>query len=63
LYWWKGKIEDSKEVVSILKTKKENWKSVKSEVEKVHPYDVPCIIKLNVEANESYDSWINSESK
>ena len=62
-YWWKGKIENDKEIVSLLKTKKENWKKIKSEIKKVHPYEIPCIMKLNVEANKDYESWINSESK
>ena len=33
-YWWKDKIENSKEVVSLLKTKKGNWEKVKSEIKK-----------------------------
>ncbi len=57
-YWWKRKIENSNEVVSIFKTKKQNWKKIKSEVQKIHPYDVPCIMKLNVEANKDYESWV-----
>ena len=62
-YFWKGKIENSKEVVSLLKTKKENWKKVKDEVEKIHPYETPCIIKIEVEANEEYAKWIKKETK
>ena len=62
-YWWKGKIDDSHEIVSLLKTKKENWEKVKSEIKKIHPYELPCIMKTNVEANEDYEAWINSESK
>ncbi|MFH0972520.1 MAG: divalent-cation tolerance protein CutA, partial [Patescibacteria group bacterium] len=62
-YWWKGKIENSKEIVSIVKTKKKNWEKVKSEVIKLHPYETPCIIKLDVEANEDYESWVNNEVK
>jgi periplasmic divalent cation tolerance protein len=50
--WWKGKIENSEEVVTLLKTRKENWEKVKSEIKKIHPYETPCIMKLNVEANE-----------
>lgn len=60
-YWWKGKIENSDEVVSIAKTKKENWKKIKSEVKKIHSYEVPCIIKMDVEANEEFEKWINEE--
>lgn len=62
-YWWKDKIGNSDEIVSIVKTKTENWEKVKSEVKKIHPYEVPCIMKLNVEANEDYESWINSETE
>jgi len=57
------KIDSANEIVSILKTKKENWKVVKEEIEKLHPYDVPCIMKIEVEANESYENWIQEETK
>lgn len=59
-YWWKGKIENDSEIVTIVKTKKENWKKLKSEVKKIHPYEVPCIIKFNVESNKEYESWIKN---
>lgn len=61
-YWWKGNIESSDEIVSLLKTKNENWEKVKSEIMKIHPYETPCIIKMSVEANEEYESWINKET-
>ena len=62
-YWWKGNIENSEEYVSLLKTRSENWEKVKQEVEKIHPYETPCIMKLDVEANESYGKWIYEESE
>ncbi len=60
-YWWKNKIENSNEIVTIVKTKKEKWKKVKSEVKKIHPYEVPCIMKFNVESNKEYESWIKNK--
>jgi len=63
MYWWKGKLDSSKEYVSLLKTKKENWKRLESEIKKIHPYETPCIMKFDVEANEDYENWIKSESK
>lgn len=62
-YWWKGKIENGKEVVSIVKTKKSNWGKVKKEVIRLHPYETPCIMKFEVSANEDYESWIKEEVK
>ncbi|MDD5182212.1 MAG: divalent-cation tolerance protein CutA [Candidatus Nanoarchaeia archaeon] len=62
-YWWKGRIDETDEVVSIVKTIKGNWKNVKSEVKKIHPYEVPCIMKIDTEANEDYEKWIKEVVK
>jgi periplasmic divalent cation tolerance protein len=62
-YWWKGKIENGKEIVSILKTKTKNWEKVKAVIIKLHPYETPCIIKMNVKANNDYELWINNETR
>ncbi len=62
-YRWKGKIERAQEIVSIVKTKSKNLEKVKTEVKKIHPYDVPCIMKINVEANDDYERWIEEEAK
>lgn len=61
-YWWNGKIEHSKEIVSIVKTRKRNWRKVQSEIKKLHPYTTPCIMKMDVRANADYESWINKET-
>ena len=58
-YWWQENIQNSDEVVPLLKTKKENWEKVKKKIKKIHPYDTPCIMKINVEINEEYENWIN----
>ena len=58
-YWWKGKIENAKEIVSLVKSKKGNWEKIKSEVTKIHPYETPCIMKVDVESNKDYEKWIN----
>ena len=59
-YWWKGVIQNEEEWVSIVKTIPELWAKVKSKVEEIHPYEVPCIMKFEVEANESYEEWIRT---
>jgi len=61
MYWWNGKIEDTKEIVLIVKTAKENYSKVKAEVKKIHPYKIPCIIKIDVEANEEFEGWLRGE--
>ncbi len=61
-YWWQGAVQTAHEVVSLVKTRSENWETVRSEVEKIHPYDVPCIMRFDVEANDAYESWIGDST-
>ena len=63
MYWWKGKIQNTNEVVSIIKTKTENWEKVKTAVKELHPYECPCIMKINAQANQDYEDWINKETE
>lgn len=62
-YWWQGEINSEDEVVSIMKTPLSHWEVVKSRIEELHPYDVPCIIKIEVEANAAYEEWIHNSVK
>jgi len=59
MYWWKGKIEESDEVVIIAKGK--DYDKVKKEVLKLHSYDVPCILKIDSECNEEFGKWVSEE--
>ncbi|MFH1055685.1 MAG: divalent-cation tolerance protein CutA [Candidatus Altiarchaeota archaeon] len=63
MYWWRRKVEDSKEVVSLVKTSRRNWRKLKAEVEKIHPYKVPCIMRLDAKANRAYERWIARETR
>jgi len=62
-YWWDGQINTENEFVSIVKTIPENWESLKTKVEDIHPYEVPCIMKFEVEANEAYEDWIRASTE
>ncbi|MEM8908863.1 MAG: divalent-cation tolerance protein CutA [Bacteroidota bacterium] len=61
MYWWQEKIAQDKEWVSIVKTIPENWDLLQREVEAIHPYSVPCIMKIEVSANTAYEAWIRQE--
>jgi periplasmic divalent cation tolerance protein len=62
-FWWKGKVDNSDEIVSVIKTRKENWEKVKSEIKKMHSYETPCIMKIEVEANEDFEKWVKEETR
>ncbi len=62
MYWWEGFLTKSEEIVTIYKTRSENWEAVKIAIEASHKNTVPCIMKLaTVEANEKYEKWIQDE--
>ncbi|HHB77627.1 MAG TPA: divalent-cation tolerance protein CutA [Saprospiraceae bacterium] len=57
-YHWMGDIAQENEWVALVKTTKTNWIRLKEKVSQIHPYDIPCIMKIDVEANEAYEQWI-----
>lgn len=64
LYWWEGKIENTGEYVVIAKTIDKNYSKIEKEIRKIHPYTVPCILKIKVDkVNKDYLKWLLSEVK
>ena len=62
-YWWQGRIEESKEVVSIVKTETGNWDMLVSEVARIHPYKVPCIVRLDARGSEPFEEWVALQTR
>ncbi len=63
MYWWQGKIENTKEFIALAKTARENFEKIKQEIKKIHPYECPEIMKVEAEANEDYENWVKKECK
>lgn len=61
LYWWKKKIAKEQEFFLIAKTIDKNFKEIKKEVEKMHPYSVPFIAKIPADINKKYFKWLEGE--
>ena len=63
-YWWKGKIEEGKEAMMLMKTTEENFEKVHEYIERQSGYEVPEVIQLGVaKANDSYLQWLLAEVK
>ena len=59
VYSWKGKIQNDSEYLAFFKTTKKNEKTLKNEIKKLHPYDVPEIAEINVNSmNKPYLDWL-----
>ncbi len=67
MFWWPpgvGKINESKEVVMIIKTVKQKYKKVENEIYKIHTFETPCIIAIPVySVNKDYYDWIKGDIK
>ncbi len=64
IYRWKGEIEEERETLLIIKTKKEFFTKLKKTIRKVHSYETPEIVSLKIEeGDKSYLEWIDSVLK
>ena len=59
-FWWKGEINQSKEVQLMIKCKEENVNKVCNKISEWHSYELPEIIYFRVSANKDYRHWVNS---
>jgi periplasmic divalent cation tolerance protein len=63
-FWWKGKIDQAREYLLLIKTRASSFSKLRRLLEKHHPYDVPEIVALPiVKGNPSYLKWIESTVK
>jgi periplasmic divalent cation tolerance protein len=61
-YQWKGAIEDTKEWLLVIKSRRDLFSALRSEIAKMHTYEVPELIALPVvEGSESYLAWLDRE--
>lgn len=61
-YHWEGRIREAEEYPLLLKTRPELRDVVEAEIARLHPYAVPPIVRLPLEANVTYLAWLGSET-
>ncbi|MBE5743956.1 MAG: divalent-cation tolerance protein CutA [Clostridiales bacterium] len=64
VYEWEGKICHDDEVLMLIKTRSKLFDDCCKSIKSLHDYDVPEIIKLNIDdGNEEYLKWISTQTK
>lgn len=59
LYRWQDEIKDEREVVALMKTRKQDWSALMSRLHDLHPYDVPECIALRIASGSPrYMAWL-----
>ena len=64
VYWWKGDMEEAREVALVAKTRAELVERVIERVKQLHSYEVPCIVSWVIEkGNPDYLDWIQESTE
>jgi periplasmic divalent cation tolerance protein len=63
IYWWKGQIEEVEEWQCIIKSKKSHYKKIEEEIKRLHHYELPEIIAIDIDtALTGYAKWVEEET-
>ena len=61
MFLWKKKIQDSDEILLLLKTKERNFSAIQKEITKVHSSIVPFIGGFQEKTTAAIERWLNEE--
>lgn len=63
IFRWKKKLNKNKEVILLAKTAQKNVKRIEKTVKKLHSYDTPCILFLEIKyGNKEFLKWITTNT-
>ena len=63
IYRWEGEVRDEREVLLVIKTRRERSDELAARVRELHPYDVPEVLALPVVGgSRPYLDWVRAES-
>lgn len=59
IYFWREKVEDAKEWILFIKTRKSLYEKLEELIIKLHPYTVPEIVSFDIEKSfNKYFNWV-----
>lgn len=62
IYRWEGRVQDDAEALLLLKTTRDRFEALRDEVLRRHPYQVPEVLALPVEAGSAaYLAWVRGQ--
>ena len=61
VYSWKGAVETDQELLLVIKTRRARFEALRAALVELHPYEVPELIALPVEAGHGpYLDWLTA---
>ena len=63
-YFWKGKLTKSREILLLIKTTHPCFKLLKEEILRLHSYELPEIVAVNIqEGHRTYLEWLDKSTQ
>ncbi len=64
VYRWKGVIEESREWLLIIKSRRERFDQLRTAIETAHSYELPEVLAISVvDGSPNYLAWIDGETQ
>ena len=61
IYRWQGAVSDQREVMVLMKSRKQDWTALLSRLHELHPYQTPECIAVRVAAGApKYLAWLEA---
>lgn len=62
IYRWNEKVEEASEWMLIIKSRRDLFNTLRTEIQKLHTYEVPELIALPVvDGSEAYLAWFDAQ--
>jgi periplasmic divalent cation tolerance protein len=62
VYHWKDAVEESEEVLLVIKSSRSLLEELRGEIERLHSYDLPEVLAIPVvDGSEAYLAWLERE--
>jgi len=58
VYEWQGALCQEQERILLLKTTEGKAEEAMRQMEALHPYDCPCVLRLGADANAAFADWV-----
>jgi periplasmic divalent cation tolerance protein len=64
IYRWEGELIEEGEYAMLLKTRTEDFESLRTAVKELHPYEIPCIVRYEIsEGHQPYLDWVGKSTR
>ena len=63
-FWWKGKVDNAKEILLMFESVEENFEKIEKEVKKLHSYQTYVLFSIPVgKTTKRVEKWLKDELK